>query len=272
MSRKVPRRFWLLGVPVGLALVASVMVPLALAQGKYRAVSPRVLVTNHATSTQCTLQENTPSHPLELNMETLGPRFKTIAMEKEVFQCPSVTGGDANTQSEPEGQVVDVETFIEIVERAVEDDNGDNGRVVVVERRVEVARCVKDFNANTVDCSISQRQVPRVSQTGQNPFNPLTECTPKESQPDDPVAMATEENEGFVKTVKVEKEHLSCTEGSADLYLFTEIIEAQRRIPGTNTTSIRPVQRRFDAFFCAKRDDNADIEGCLSFNPVAPKD
>jgi hypothetical protein len=194
-------------------------------------------------------------------------------MEKEVFRCPSVGGGEVGAEIVEDGQVVDVETFIEIVELVGGDngdDNGgdDNGGVVVTDRRVEVVRCVKDFDTDRVDCRIRQLPLPRFNQNDPEGA-PLSGCTfPKNSQPQDPVAMATAKTGGFVKTVKVEKEHLTCESGAADLYLFTEIIEAPRRRGGAGTPiTIRPVARRFDAVICFKNNSEADIGECASFNP-----
>jgi len=252
MTRKLPPRFWFLAVPAGVALMGSIMVPLALAQSRFAGTTRRI-VAQEDFAARCFLATQ-PSHPLELNTETLGSRFKSVAMEKEAFTC---NGGN---------QTVDVETFIEVVERVVDDDDDHNGdRVSVESRRVETATCVKDFDLGYVQCNSGTP--PLIDVQSDTPLPP--DCSPSSTQPQDPVVMTTDETGGLIRTVKVEKEVLkgcnpggATNTGDADLYVFTEIIEAKRG------NSIRPVQRRFDAFICVKNAAEARIVVCARFTPV----
>lgn len=277
MSRKIPQRFWLLGSLAGVALLASIMVPLALAQGRPASLAGRILGQNG----ECV--ERRLPHPLELNMEDAGSRFKAIAMEKEVFEC----GGD---EINGPNEVRDVQTFIEIVEQVVDDDhNGSGDKVRTVEVRAEVATCVKNFGPAPaggagpafVTCSAENRPVTRIGP------DEVTGCRASFKQPDDPVEMQTAETEGIVKTVAVEKELLDCTAPNGDatvfgspgefrgeLFLFTEIIERTKgvTIGGKPTTSIRPIKggKRFLAVICGKSSLSGEPFGCAQFTPPGP--
>jgi hypothetical protein len=271
MARKFPRRFWLLALPVGVALVASIMVPLALAQGRFAGTTAAVIAGPDAPAPRCSLQSGTPSHPLELNTETLGPRFKSVAMEKEVFTCNSGT------------QTVDVETFIEIVEKVVDDDNDNNDdRAITESSRVETATCIKDFAGGYVACNNST--VPVRSISAADVFS--ASCSNQyATQPQDPVAMTTEETGDIVKTIKVEKEALkNCVpavqpdtvQGTfpADHYLFTEILESKRG--GTIKPLAGANGHRFLGFLCFKdpaggssNDEPPSITSCDRFTPLS---
>jgi hypothetical protein len=248
------------------------MVPLALAQGRLAGVLGSPVTQTDTSPSRCFLR-NGPSHPLELNTQEVGDRFKSIAMEKEVFSCND------------NAQAVDVETFIEVVERVKDGDDDDHAadQVVQESRRIETATCIKDFISGYVACS-NQKSIPTTTTNAADLFG--GDCGPSESQPDDPVEMTSEETDGVVKTIKVEKEVLTncyppeggggagaqgtlLASGVADLYLFTEIIEAQKG--GT----IKPVQRRFDGVICYKNttggESDADPPGiisCQTFRPL----
>ena len=187
-----------------------------------------------------------PAQPLELNTVVAGSLVKTVAMEKEVFDCRSF-------QSEQTTEIIDAETFVEVIERATGAE---------VEMRVEVAECRKDFGAAVggsghVVCS--SRDVPIVDVT-----DPLALCQPKGlTQPTDPVEMNTVvmPTTRLVKTIKVEKEQFRCPthvpgittspDEIGDLYVFTEIIERPTFVPGLGTT-LRPLVKRFEGIVCRK--------------------
>ncbi len=272
MSRKkMPGRFWLLGVPVGVALVASIMVPLALAQNR-----PASVVAQTTQGLEC--NERNVDFPLEVNVEEAGPRFKTIAMEKEIFHC-----GEPVLR-----EVRDVELFIETVEQVIKDPL----RVRHIETRAEVATCTKRFASDLNQqgfvpfavCEADNVPVEEIAPEESSQF--ADACTLNEQQPADPVEMATTETEGVVKTVNVEKERMSCdfdgaaaagpfgnsglpAQFQAEVFLFTEILEAARRvtIDGRTRTSLRPIAKEFIAVICAKDPDTGDVFGCVSFTP-----
>ncbi len=284
MSRKIPGRFWLFALPVGVALVASLMVPLALAQG------PPASLVAQTTQGEEECFERRVAFPLEVNMETLGPRFKTIAMEKEIFECDDSPNGPA--------QVRDVETFVEFVEQVVASDNGDNGdnggglRVRHIETRFEFVTCIKSFGGAGAGGVSTQGEAPSVEcdvvggPTGEVDNFVLQNCSLDSKQPDDLVEMATAKTAGVIKTVNVEKELLNCNFSNGngagalgatgdvrgELFLFTEILEAARRVTigGRQVTSIRPIDKRFMAVLCVKDPNTGQPFGCVSFTPSEP--
>jgi hypothetical protein len=273
MSRKIRARPWLLGVPVGVALVASIMVPLALAQSR----PASVVAQTTQGAPECT--ERNLDFPLEVNVEETGPRFKTIAMEKEVFYC-----------GEGPQEVRDVELFVETVETVLKDPL----RVRHIETRVEAATCVKRFSGGFKGTGVGgfaeceARNVPVQEISPEESGELIGACTLNEEQPADPVAMATTETEGVVKTVNVEKERMFCDFSNGkgavgpfggstfqgEVFLFTEILEANRRVTinGAQVTSIRPIDKRFIAVICEKDPNDGFVRGCVTFDPeVEPK-
>lgn len=105
-----------------------------------------------------------PLEPLEMNTVSINGFFKTVAMEKEVFICQDPT----------RNQIVDVETFIEIIEFLGS----------TVDRRVTVARCVKDLLLGTVSCGTNDLPLGFLE-------NPLQGCSPSSNLIIDPVEMNT---------------------------------------------------------------------------------
>jgi hypothetical protein len=191
-----------------------------------------------------------PAEPLEMNTVLQDGLFKTVVMEKEVFEC--TLDGQNFTQ------VRDVETFIEIVEQ------GGPKNVRVVEKRVEAATCIKDFAAGTVDCRA------RTIDLGTS-VAPLADCrvAQEATPPRDPVEMNTvAPPNGAIKTIKVEKEILDCSTGTGpaigDLYLFTEIIEA-RTETATGAPTLRPTRKRFEGILCFKSAERAALIQCVQF-------
>jgi hypothetical protein len=192
-----------------------------------------------------------PEEPLELNSVLAGPLFKTVAMEKEVFVCGDPGGGIA--------QIHDVETFIEIVERP------DPAGSKPVEKRVEVATCVKDFAQDRVSCAAQNLDLVPAAPT-------LQGCKPTQNQsliPRDPVEMNTVNSGTNVKTIKVEKEVLDCPDATADLYLFTEISESAVRDSRGKVIDITPVAKGFEGIKCLKNVNPPRIRQCHSFTPTA---
>jgi hypothetical protein len=201
---------------------------------------------------QCTLADPPlqPEEPLEMNTVVVGRLFKTVVMEKEVFVCLDPSGAPT--------QIADLETFIEIVERAVP-----RRGVRPVEERVEVAKCVKDFAEGIVRCEPGDRELTTIDL-------PLEECLvdlERPGTPSDPVVMNTETSRGIVKTVKVEKEVLTCGNLIGDLYMFTEIIEAPDNFRQPKT--LRPIAKRFEGVLCLKDPVVAEIRECRQFIPFS---
>lgn len=195
-----------------------------------------------------------PASPLEENTVTVDDLFKTIAMEKEVFVCTSAVG-------EAPTELRDVETFIEIVELAT------RGGVRVVEKRVESATCIKQLSPNgtTVKCFAQPVDLGP-------PGNPAIpgDCTPAPEQPGDPVEMntAVSPKDRFAKTVKVEKEVFTCGDSLvADVYLFTEIIEAPSQTD-TGLPTVRPIAKQFEGIVCFKSIAEARVIGCRQIGPL----
>jgi hypothetical protein len=183
-----------------------------------------------------------PKEPLELNSVVSGRFVKSVAMEKELVRC-------VNLQSRVVVRVYDAELFIEIIERAWK------GTIAPIEKRVELAVCAKDVRP--------QRTAPRVTCSARDvplqPFpDPFVGCGWVTNQPSDPVEMNTvalqgrrlhfsfHAGEALIKTIKVEKELFDCDGPVVDLFLFTEIVEAESK--GT----IRPISKTFEAILCRK--------------------
>ncbi len=183
----------------------------------------------------CTwLSQDQPDSPLELNTVVVGRVSKTVAMEKEIFRCFNKTDPHASVI-----RTIDVETFVDIIERA------SHGDVKAVDKHIEVASCTKDrellsHSPERVPCdtkNVTLRDVP----------SPFGGCA-RTSLPQDPVEMNTVSLLGgeLVKTIKVEKEIWDCDSTILDLYLFTEIVE------GRSTSGFRPVSKAFEAIICQK--------------------
>src|ERR671919_184471 len=188
-----------------------------------------------------------PEEPLEMNTVVVDRLFKTVVMEKEVFVCLDASGAET--------QIADLETFIEITERAAPARSS----VQPVAKRVEVAKCVKDFVEGLVRCEPASMRLPNIDV-------PLEGCRvdlERPGTPRDPVVMNTATAGKMVKTIKVEKEVLVCGNLIGDLYLFTEIIEApdNRRAP----KRLKPVVKQFEGIMCLKYPVVAEIRSCGMF-------
>ncbi len=194
----------------------------------------------------CTLDpDQQPAEPLEMNTVLQGSLFKTVVMEKEIFICRNEAGA-------PE-RIHDVETFIEIIERIT------NNEIRLVQKRVEVATCVKDMVTGSVTCGVKDLQLPVAT------FEPLEGCSPESRfRMSDPVEMNTVAPvQGPIKTIKVEKEVFDCGPTVRDLYLFTEIHERQT----TAGTNIRPFRKLFEGVVCFKIPAEATVDRCFQFVP-----
>jgi hypothetical protein len=197
----------------------------------------------------CQLETPQPEAPLKLNVVAMANLAKTIAMEKEVFDC-----FDARSNFT---QVKDVETFIEIVQRA-------KGKAVgAVQKRVEALTCLKDFPSGRISCKA--RDIPLGSTS-----TPLAGCSPMEGtypfgrveQPSHPVEMATTRVGGdLARTVKVEKEVVSCAGQIGDVYLFTEIIESKKG------DAFQIIAKQFSGVICLKNAQTAELVSCKLFTP-----
>jgi hypothetical protein len=198
-----------------------------------------------------------PEEPLEMTRVSVNELFKTVVMEKEVLVCV-----DADDPADAPSEIDDVETFIEIIERADRERGA-----TLVERRVEVARCEKDFDVGTVRCETRNVRLRTLDDDA-----PLEGCEPdfeNPATPRDPVEMNTVNSGNVVKTIKVEKEILQCPNNqTGELFLFTEIIETRRDVEGRGAT-FRPVAKRFAGILCLKDEEQADIVRCGRFTPRA---
>jgi hypothetical protein len=197
----------------------------------------------------CQLETPQPEAPLKLNVVAMGNLAKTVAMEKEVFDC-----FDAHSNFT---QVKDVETFIEVVERA-------KGKSLsTVQKRIEGLTCLKDFATGRVSCKA--RDIPLGATS-----TPLAGCSPMQGtypferveQPSHPVEMATTKVGGnFARTAKVEKEVVSCGGQIGDVYLFTEIIESKKG------DAFRIIAKQFSGVICLKNAQTAELVSCKLFIP-----
>lgn len=239
---------------VGFAAVAAfaiVLGPLA-AGGGSASPSPSPIPEG------CQLRSPQPEAPLKLNVIAVRRFVKSIAMEKEVFNCY-----DARQLL---AQIKDVETFIEIIERTESSRShkkGGSPTTEVVATRVDVVSCVKDLTNGRVSCKSEAMQLGSTS-------TPLTQCGtthgtypfPELQQPSHPVEMETVVlRNGLVKTVKVEKEVFFCGGRVADLYLLTHVHET------ASTHSVRTTGTRFDGVICFKDEAKGRIAACRLFTP-----
>jgi hypothetical protein len=172
-----------------------------------------------------------PAHQLEMNTVSSATLVKTVVMEKEVFLCRT-----------DRGRVVrDLEIFIEIIEDRLEID------YETVDRRIAVAICDKPIE-NPAEVTCSSRDV----KLSAEPVD-LGGCSSPRpgDQPRDPVEMNSVSAPPLVKTIKVDKEVFSCGNGIAEVYVFTEIVEA-RKPPDASPPGFLPVSTKFDGIVCLK--------------------
>jgi hypothetical protein len=194
----------------------------------------------------CTPTNPQPAAPLEMNTVVIGSVAKTVAMEKELFDCQDSTGAQFAR---------DVETFVEILE------TGTATNISTAARRVIIATCDKNF-VPTGRVLCKSKTITLTAPVA----NPLAGCRqfPAASvlkTPADPVEMNTVVVGDVVKTIKVEKEVLDCGTFVGEVYLFTEVIElrtAAQPVPATIAT-------RFDGIMCRKTVQLGDITSCTRF-------
>jgi hypothetical protein len=180
--------------------------------------------------------EAQPDAPLELDLVASGRLAKTIAMQKEIFAC--FQGVNAEVR---QAGAIDVETFVELVQRA-----GPRG-VDTVARRVRVAACRKQIAGLArppirIACETRAVKLRRLP-------TPFPGCA-FTGLPRDPVVMDSARlrfrNNRFVKTVKLEKEIFLCTGRILDVFVFTEVVERRKK------NDLVPVATTFDAIACTK--------------------
>jgi hypothetical protein len=241
-TRTVARR-WLLATLVAATAIAAVLVPYATGGG---GPSPSPIPEG------CQLRSPQPEAPLKLNVVAFKNVAKTIAMEKEVFNCYDAQSTLA--------QIKDHETFIELAERA---EAGKTPGVRTVAEAITSITCVKDLKTARVSCK--SEAVPLGTTTtplatcgathGTYPFAPV-------EQPSHPVEMSTVVlRGGLVKTVKVEKEVFDCASQIGDLYLFTDIVES------VEASTLKAISTRFEGVICLKNEAKAELTACKLFTP-----
>jgi len=176
-------------------------------------------------------------------------------MEKEVFDCFNRQGTLT--------QVKDVETFIEVVERA-QQTRKSKLEVPTVAKSAAAATCVKDLASGRVSCRFDRlplgtSQAPLAGcslKSGTYPFGPV-------AQPTHPVQMETVSLPGgAVRTVKVEKEVFDCSGSIGDVYVFTELLER------AGAKSFAPPVASFHGVVCLKNAATARVTGCRVFTPA----
>jgi hypothetical protein len=201
------------------------------------------------TAQACRLSSQQPAQPLALNTEAVGGNnVKTVAMEKEIFEC----------QQPGAVEIRDHETFVEIVEVK------GHGQFSTASRSVEESICRKDFTTGAISCRIGTVQLASAVDP-----TPLKGCAPSPAgTPSEFVAMDSATSGPLMKTVKVDKEVFDCSQRFGgqgvvgDYYLFTEIVES-----ASGSAGLTPVSKSFDGIVCFKSVVEAQILGCERFTP-----
>jgi len=199
-----------------------------------------------------TCQLTGPREGLELNTIAVGALFKTVAMEKELFNCGPAAGGTTQQR--------DVETFIELVQNT-------KGQLVQAPS-VMLTNCVSAPGAGTVTCANKTLPLSPANPT------PLKGCQPNTfATPEDPVEMNTAIANGIVKTIKVDKSWYKCDSPQGiviqDIYVFNEILEHRSTVPGSNTATVTPFLPKTFGIVCTKVEARAAITGCAPFRASA---
>jgi hypothetical protein len=240
---------WFGGALAVAAAVGIVLAPMAAGE---RGASPSPIPQ------ACQLQTPQPEAPFKLNVVTARHLAKTVAMEKEVFNC-----FDAQSRL---AQIKDVETFIEFVSRAGgSKERGRAGKsfgMPNVSKRIEADTCIKDLTTGRVSCKSDNVPLGTTD-------TPLSKCSTTSGtypfadiqQPTHPVEMQTVVLGKLVLTVKAEKEVFQCSGRIADLYLFTRIVES------AGSKSFGPSATQFDGVICFKDEATAKISTCQLFTP-----
>lgn len=209
----------------------------------------------------CQLQTPQPEAPLKLNLIAAGDFVKTIAVEKEIFDCYDAKSTLAN--------IKDVEIVIETVERGLvsKDARGkDRTTMTAITKSVEVDTCTKNLQTGGISCTLQAMPLGATS-------TPLAKCSVTKGtypfdvvqQPTHPLEMSTVAIEsGLVETVRVEKEIFDCSGQIGDLYLFNRNIEVQDK------TGFEPIANRFEGVMCLKNETTATLTKCSVFTPSRP--
>jgi hypothetical protein len=178
---------------------------------------------------------------------------KTIAVETEVFSC-----FDAHSNL---AQIKDVDTTIEIVERG---STGAKPILTTVSKSITAETCSKNLLTGRVSCKaetlplgVTDAPLTKCQGTkGTYPFDTVV-------QPTHPLEMSTVTlDDGFVKTVRVDKEVFDCGGRIGDVYLFTEVVEA------TKPTGFSPGRTQFEGVVCFKNETTAKLSECKLFTPA----
>jgi hypothetical protein len=206
-----------------------------------------------------------------LNVVAVRQFVKTVAIEKEVFDC-------FDTQSTL-AQIKEVDTLIELTGRGNpgkkwepdkkwgpgvkgKPDNNSSGFEPLT-KTVDADTCTKDLKTGGVACG-------RVAVPLGITSTPLSKCSvtkgtypfPAVQQPTHPVQMGTATlDNGLVQTVALEKEVFDCSGQIGDVYLFTEVSESTG---GHGFTSLGTT---FEGVICFKDDSTAKVVSCKLFTP-----
>src|SRR4051794_29698216 len=200
----------------------------------------------------CQLRSPQPEAPLKLNVVAVRNLAKTIAVETEVFSCFDAQSNLA--------QIKNVDTAIEMTERG---GTGANPTLTTVGKSIATDTCVKNLQTGGVSCKADAMPL-GVTAT------PLTNCRVTRGtypfdavqQPTHPIEMSTVTlKDGFVKTVRLDKEVFDCSGRIGDVYLFTEVIEA------TGRSGFRRVGTQFEGVVCFKNETTAQVTECKLFTP-----
>jgi hypothetical protein len=238
---------------IAIVIVAATLLPaVATATLAARSNAPSGQAARPQGGATITCQLTGPREGLELNTIAVGSLFKTIAMEKELFDCGPV-GGQVTQQR-------DVETFIELVQNT-------KGQLVEPPSTM-LTTCISAPGAGTITCT--NKNLPL---SPPNP-TPLKGCRPgSAATPADPVEMNTAITNGIVKTIKVDKSWYSCDTPQGvviqDVYVFNEILEQRATVPGTNTPTVKPFLRKTFGVVCTKIEARAAITACAPFRTTA---
>jgi hypothetical protein len=207
----------------------------------------------------CRLHAPQPEAPLKLNVVAARGVAKTIAMEKEVFDC-------YNERSTLQ-QIKDVETFIELV------DHPASGKKQTAAGRKANPKPAPTVSVTAVTCTKALANGRISCKTAAVPLGvtsaPLAGCSPMHGtypfgpveQPSHPVEMSTVFVRGLAKNVKVEKEVFDCGGRIGDVYVFT-----------TRTASLAGgafgrAATRFFGVICLKDEAKALVAVCKLFAP-----
>ena len=220
----------------------------------------------------CQLRSPQPEAPLMLNVVAVRQFVKTVAIEKEVFDC-----FDAQSTL---AQIKEVDTLIELTGRGEpgkgsEPDKkwGPPGKkwegvkkspgFEPLTKTVDADTCTKDLKTGGVACG-------RVAVPLGVTSTPLSKCSvtkgtypfPAVQQPTHPIQMGTATlDNGLVQTVALEKEVFDCAGQIGDVYLFTEVSES------TGGHGFSSLGTTFEGVICFKDESTAKVVSCKLFTP-----